>query len=96
VNIAETEGQRDVEGPGVELPFIGQPINIRKVNIGTEQTLKLANVGDYWDVATIDKITKLLHEYQDLFPTKFTDMKGIKWPMGEMRIHLKLNARPVK
>ena len=23
VNIAETEGQRDVEGPGVELPFIG-------------------------------------------------------------------------
>jgi hypothetical protein len=35
VNIAETKGQRDVEGPGVELPFIGQPINIKKVNIGT-------------------------------------------------------------
>jgi hypothetical protein len=25
VNITETEGQRDVEGPGVELPFIGKP-----------------------------------------------------------------------
>jgi hypothetical protein len=48
------------------------------------------------DAATIDKITKLLHEYQDLFPTKFTDMKGIKGPMGEMRIPLKLDARPVK
>ena len=47
VNIAETEGQRDVEGPGVELPFIGQPIKINKVNIGTEETLNLANVGDY-------------------------------------------------
>jgi hypothetical protein len=47
VNIIETEGQRDVEGPGVELPFIGQPIKIKKVNIGTEQTPKFVNVGDY-------------------------------------------------
>jgi hypothetical protein len=57
VNIAKTEGQRDVEGPGVELPFIGQPIKIKKVSIGTKQTLKIANVGDYWDAATINKIT---------------------------------------
>jgi hypothetical protein len=85
-----------VEGPGVELPFIGQPIKIKKVNIGTEKTPNLANVGDYWDAATIDKITELLHEYRDLFPTKFTNMKGIKGPMGEMRISLKPDARPVK
>ena len=96
VNIAETEGQRGVEGPGVDLPFIGQPIKIKKVNIGTYQTLKFANVGDYWDAATIDKTTGLLHEYQDLFPTKLTEMKGIKWPMGEMRIPLKPYDRPVK
>jgi hypothetical protein len=57
VNIAKIEGQIDVEVPRVELPFIGQPINIKKINIGTEQTLKLANVGDYWDASTIDKIT---------------------------------------
>jgi hypothetical protein len=96
VNIAKKEGQRDIEGPGVELPFIGQPIKIKKVNSGTEKTLNLANVGDYWDVATIDKITELLHEYQDLFPTKVTDMKGIKGTMGEMKIHLKPDARPLK
>jgi hypothetical protein len=96
VNIAETEGQRDIEGPEVELPFIGQSIKIKKVNIGTIQTSKLANVGDYWDAATINKIAELLHEYQDLFPTKFIDMKGIKGPMGEMRIPLNLDARPVK
>jgi hypothetical protein len=36
VNIAETEGWRDVEGPGVELPFIKQPIKIKKVNNGRE------------------------------------------------------------
>jgi hypothetical protein len=63
VNIAKTKGQRYVEGPGIELPFIRQPINIKKVNIGIEKTPKLANVGDYWDAATIDKITELLHEY---------------------------------
>jgi hypothetical protein len=96
VNIAKTEIQRNIEGPGVELPFIGQPIKIKKVNIRTEKTPNLANVGDYWDVSTIDKITELLHEYQDLFPTKFTDMKGIEGPMGEMRIPLKPDARPFK
>jgi hypothetical protein len=37
VNLTKTEGQRDVEGPGVELPFIGQPIKIKKVNILIEQ-----------------------------------------------------------
>jgi hypothetical protein len=93
VNLVETEGQRNVERLGVELPFIGQPIKINKVNIGIEQTSKLANVGDYWDDSTIDKITELLHEYQDLFPTKFIDMKGIKGPMGEMRIPLKPDGK---
>jgi hypothetical protein len=96
VNIIEIEGQRDVEGPGVKLYFIGQPIKIKKVNIGTEKTPKLANVGDYWDDATIDKIIELLHQYQDLFPTKFTNMKCIKGPMGEMKMPLKIDARPVK
>jgi hypothetical protein len=48
------------------------------------------------DVSIIDKISKLLHEYEDLFPTKFTDMKGIKGPMGEMKIPLKPDARLVK
>jgi hypothetical protein len=72
------------------------PSKIKKVNIGTEETPKLANVRDYWDAATIDKIRELLHEYHDLFSTKFTDMKGIKGPIGEMRIPLKPDARPFK
>jgi hypothetical protein len=53
-------------------------------------------VGDYWDDATINKITELLHEYQDLFPTKFTDMKEIKGPMGEMKIPLRPDSIPNK
>jgi hypothetical protein len=85
-----------VEGPGVELPFIGQSINIKKVNIGTKETPNLTNVGDYWDATTTDKIMELLDEYQDLFLNNFTDMKGIKGPMGEMRIPLKPDVKPLK
>jgi hypothetical protein len=48
------------------------------------------------DDATINKITELLHEYQDLFPTKFTFMKCIKGNMGELKIPLKPYARSVK
>jgi hypothetical protein len=96
VNIVETKGHINLEGPRVELPLIGQPIKIKKVNIGTKEMPKLTNVRDYWDVSTIDNITELLHEYQNLFPTKFTDMKGIKGPMGEMRIPLKPYVNPVK
>jgi len=42
------------------------------------------------------KITELLHEYQDLFPSKFTEMKGIAGELGEMMIPLKLDAKPVR
>jgi hypothetical protein len=49
VNIIEIEGQRDVEGPRVELPFIGQSIKINKVNIGIEKTPNFDNVRYYWD-----------------------------------------------
>ena len=66
------------------------------MKIGTEVVPKLANIGDYWDDATMTKIIETLHEYQDLFPTKFTEMKGIKGTLGEMKIPLKKDARPVK
>jgi len=67
-----------------------------KVNIGTEEAPKLASIGDYWDEKTVCKVTELLHEYQDLFPTKFTEMKGITGELGEMTIPLKPDAKPVR
>jgi hypothetical protein len=47
VNITKMEGQRNIEGSRVKLPFIEQPIKIKKFNIGTKQETKLANIGDY-------------------------------------------------
>ena len=38
----------------------------------------------------------MLHDYQDLFPTEFLEMKGIVGYLGVMRILLKEDSRPVK
>ena len=48
------------------------------------------------DDRAIGQIIDLLQEYQDLFPTKFDDMKGILGDLGVMRIPLKEGAKPVK
>ena len=71
-------------------------MKIKKVNIGIEETLKIASIGNYWDDKTIGQITDLLQEYQDLFPIKFEDMKGILGDLGVMRIPLKEGAKLVK
>ena len=57
---------------------------------------KFANVRDYWDEETMAKITDLLHEFQDLFPTNFSEVKGILGYLGEMKIPLKPDAKPVR
>lgn len=38
----------------------------------------------------------MLRDYQDLFPTKFTEMKGILGDLGVMKIPLKPDVKPVK
>jgi hypothetical protein len=69
---------------------------VKKVNIGTTENPKMASIRDYWDEQTIERITELLHEYSDLFPTTFTEMKGITGELGEMKIPLKPKARTVR
>ena len=44
----------------------------------------------------MEKIIDLLHEFQDPFPTKFSEMKGILGDLGEMKILLKPYAKPVR
>jgi len=56
----------------------------------------LTSIGDYWDEQTLERITKLLCEYSDPFPTTFTEMKGIEGELGEMKIPLKAEARTAK
>jgi hypothetical protein len=53
-------------------------------------------VGDYWDEKTSQEIHNMLREYEDLFPKTFSELKGIKGAMGEMKIELKLGSKPVR
>jgi hypothetical protein len=56
----------------------------------------MTSIGDYQDEQTLERITELLREYSDIFPTTFTEMKGIAEELGEMKIPLKPEARPIR
>jgi hypothetical protein len=66
------------------------------VNIGTKEKPKFANIGDHWNEQTVEKIAYLLREYQNLFLTTFSEMKGIAGEPGELKVPLKPDAKPVK
>lgn len=56
------------------------------MNVGTKEEPKYATLVDYYDDATVEKVIELLREYQDLFSTKITELKGIN-------IHLKVSSK---
>jgi hypothetical protein len=72
------------------------PIKVSKVKIGMNDKPKMESIGEYWDEQTVERIIELLRKYNDLFPTKFIDMKGITGDLGEMKIPLKPEARPIR
>ena len=96
INIPESEGMSAVEGVVMYSDQFLRPLKIKKVNIGSAENPKSDNIGDYWDDETVGKITDLLHEFQDMFPTKFFEMKAIVGDLGEMKIPLRLYAKSVK
>ena len=72
INIPKSEGIRTVEGSHITTDQFLKPLKIKKVNIGSEENSKFANIRDYWDEEIVGKITDLLHEFQDMFHTKFS------------------------
>jgi len=58
--------------------------------------MKFVEIADDWSDETIEIFTELLREYQDLFPTTFSEIKGINGDLGEMNIPLKLGAKIVQ
>jgi hypothetical protein len=78
-----------VEGPPLESEVFIVPMKVKKVNIGTIENPKMAIIGDYSDEQTVEIIIELLHEYNEMFPKIFTEMKGIAGELGEMKIPLR-------
>ena len=95
VNIPKSKGSCNIVAPDISTDSMSQPLRIRKVNIGSAKNPKFANARDYWGEETMAKITDLLHEFQDLFSTQFSEMKGILGDLGEIKIMLKPDANPV-
>jgi hypothetical protein len=42
------------------------------------------------------EIQAMLQEYEDLFPNISSELKGIKGDLGEVKIEMKLDTKPVK
>ena len=95
VNILEYEGSRSFIVLDIPTKLMNQPLRIKKFDIGITENLKFSNVGDYWGKEMIAKITNLLYEFHDLFPTRFSKMKGILGDLGEMKIPLESDAKPI-
>ena len=95
VNILDLEESQDVAAPDIPMDSMSQPLKMGRVNIGSEENPKFVNIGDYWDEETMAKIMDLLHEFEDLFSTRFPKMKGILGDLREMKISLKPDAKPV-
>ena len=96
INIQESEGTWKVEGSGISSDQFLKPFKIKKVNIGSLENPKFTSIGYYWDEETVAKIIDLLHEYHDLFPTNFSEMKGIVGDLVEMKIPLRPDTKPSK
>ena len=96
ISIPELEGECVVEGHPLREVDVTKPLKLSEVNIGRKEHPKLAKIGDYWDENTVGKVAELFTEYQDLFPTKFFELKGITGDLGVMHITLKPDARPIK
>jgi hypothetical protein len=67
-----------------------------KVNIGSVENPRIASIGDYSYEQAMNEVHNLLSEYEGLFPKTFSELKGIKGDMGEMKIELKPGSRYVK
>ena len=57
---------------------------------------KQQKIGDYWSQAQRTQITNLLKEFQDVFARDYKDLKGLVHQMGEMKIDIKPDVRPIK
>jgi hypothetical protein len=96
--IKEIEGNKEIQNivPSQTDSSYNHPLKLCKVNIGTTEQPNIAMVEDYWNEKTSQEIQSLLWEYEVLFPRTFSELKGIKGVMGEMKIELKLGSNPVR
>jgi hypothetical protein len=68
----------------------------RKVNIGTDQSLKYVNLGVDCTLEEVDQYVSLFKEYIDVFPWTYDDFKAYDKMILQHIIHFREEAKPVK
>ena len=71
-------------------------IKVKEYNISTKGQTKMAKIGDYWSEKQTTEIVNLLKEYKDVFSKDYKYLKGLVEEMGEIKIDLILEVKPVK
>ena len=65
-------------------------MEIKQVHIGSSKNPNFTNIQDYSHDEAVTKITELLHEYKNLFPSNCLEMRGIVGDLEEIKIPLQL------
>jgi hypothetical protein len=98
LDIKETKGSQEIKDTIHSHTYssYNNPLKLWKVNIGSVENPNIDSIGDYWDEKSMNEVHNLLREYEDLFLKKLSELKGLKGAMGEMKLELKPNSRPMK
>ena len=76
--------------------WIDGKVKTKEVDISNDDRPKMARIDDYWNEEKTTETINLLKEFQDVFAQDYKDLKGLVQEMGEMKMYIKLDARPVK
>ena len=71
-------------------------VKTKEFDISNDERPKMARISDCWSEEQMFEIVNLLKEFQDVFASDYKDLKGIVHEMGEMKIDINLDARPIK
>ena len=71
-------------------------VKTKEVDISNENKQKMVRIGECQRKEQEAKIVNLLKEFQDVFSQDYKYLKGLVQEMGEMKIDIKRNARPVR
>ena len=76
--------------------WLDAKMKTKEFDISNDDRPKMAKIGDYWSEEQTNEIVNLLKEFQYVFARDYKYLKGLVHEMGEMKIDIKTNARPVK
>ena len=89
------EGSRPINEAKAQ-EWLDAKVETKEFDISNDDQPKMEKNGDYWSEEQTTEIVNLLKEFQDVFARAYKDLKGLVHEMGEMKINIKPDARPVK